>query len=60
MVPGMYRCIKVFENIWKDAGQTDGVGGVLRGPWRTGVGARKPRGKWLRGNTNFTCSALNI
>lgn len=43
MVPDIYRCVKVFKDIWKDTGQTNRIGGILRGLRRTGE-ARKSGG----------------
>lgn len=54
MVPDIYRCVKVFKDIWKDTGQTNRIGGILRGLRRTGE-ARKS-GDGLKGT--FISSAV--
>lgn len=50
--------LTVFGDIWEDAGQRDAAGGMLRGPRSPGE-ATKPRGRWVKGDAEFICSALN-
>ena len=60
IVPDTYRCVKkYFKTSERIQVKLIELRGMLRGLSRTGE-ARQSRGRWIKGNINFICRALNF